>query len=132
MNLSKCLTQSVYTESSSTFCQINCPAILGAILNFCIKCKKRIYLGNGARQSEFDKMFDPQGVCRLISISPPPFFWCHLKFLPFFFRQMNFCINAKTYYTGPGTHFSKIINAHWNTLFLLYRNNFFFSCKGML
>ena len=42
------------------------------------------------------------------------------------------CINGKTYYTQENVHFYKIINTHWDTLFLLLKNNFFLSCEAIL
>ena len=62
-------------------------AIFGGYLEFLHYKSKRIYLTNGARYSDYDENFGPQG------IHSHPFkiaFSCH-----FFAGWLNFCINEK-------------------------------------
>ena len=62
------------------------PATFGSHLEFLCKAQNRIHLGNGLRQSDFDKILDPQGICRVYwrhfaKITLPPFFGGHLEFM---------------------------------------------------
>ena len=52
--------------------------------------QKRIYLGNGARSSNFDEIFDPQGICRV--------YWrlfAKIVFLPLLAAVLNFFVKHK-------------------------------------
>ena len=58
-----------------------------AILNFCIKC---VYLGNRERYSDFDKIFDPQGMCRV--------YWrvfAKIVYPPLLAVILNLCVKCK-------------------------------------
>ena len=60
--LTKFLTHRVCVELSATFCQKWFPTIFDGHIKFLRKMQKRIYLGNSARYSHFDEIFDPQGI----------------------------------------------------------------------
>ena len=79
------------------------PAIFGGHLEFLRKmhlvflrkAQKRIHLGNGVRESDFDKILDPQGICRL--------FWRHfakITFPPCLVAILNLCVKRKTHLSG--------------------------------
>ena len=64
--------------------------------------QKCIYLGNGARYSHFDNIFDPQGIHRVIcSILPkivfPPLFGGHIEFLHKMQKKTNYLGNGARY-----------------------------------
>ena len=92
----KFLTRGVSAESAGDFSKNCFPAIFGGHLEFLRKKKQeRIYLINGTRWSDFNKIFDPQGICRfycLLATFPkivfPPFLVSHLEFL----HKMQKCI----------------------------------------
>ena len=68
------------------FAKYRFPATFSFHLEFLCKVQKRVYLGNGARESDFDKILDPQGICRVYwrhftKIALPPFLAGHLEFL---------------------------------------------------
>ena len=77
-------TPRVYLESSATFGPPNLfPAIFGGNLEFLHKTQTGIYLRNGAKQSNFNKIFDPRVICH---------FWRKMFFLPFLEAILNFCL----------------------------------------
>ena len=47
----------------TTFTKNHFPVTFGSHLEFLHKMQKCIYLGNGARLSDFDEIFYPQGIC---------------------------------------------------------------------
>ena len=65
----------------------NClPATFGSHLEFLRKVQKRIHLRNDVRYTDFNKILDPKGICRVYwrhfaKITFPPFFGGHLEFL---------------------------------------------------
>ena len=79
-----------YTQSSATVSQKSFSRHFWHHLGFQCKLQKSIYLGNGARQSNFDKIFDPQDTHRIICNCLPKF-----VFSPFLATILNFCIKCK-------------------------------------
>ena len=49
-----------------------------------------------------------------------------------FYMWVEFLEKRKTYEMEKDNHFNKIINAQWDTLVLLCKNNFFSACKAIL
>ena len=63
----------------------------GGHLEFPRKAQKCIYLRNGARYSDFDKIFNPQGICRVYWRHPPK-----IAFLLLLATILNFCLKHKS------------------------------------
>ena len=77
------------------FAEICFPALFGGHLEFLCKMQKCIYLGNGVRWSDFEKIFGPQGIHRVICHFSPK-----IVFLQFLATILNFCINCTNAYTS--------------------------------
>ena len=73
-----------------TFPQIYFPASFGGHLEFLHKRQKHSYLGNGARYSDFCKLFNPLGVCRVMWRLFPK-----IIFMPVLANILNFCVRCK-------------------------------------
>ena len=61
----KFLTHRVFASSTGDLLQNRFPATFGGHLEFLHKMQKCIYIGNGARYSDFDEIFDPQSISRV-------------------------------------------------------------------
>ena len=88
----KFLTRRVSAESTGIVSQKKSfPATFGGHLEFLRKMQKRVYIGNGARQSNFDKIFHPQGICRV--------YWHYFAkknvFPPLLVAILNFYVKQK-------------------------------------
>ena len=68
------------------------PTIFGGHLEFLRNMQKCIYLRNSVRQSDFDEIFYPQGICIVYGCV-----FSKIVFLPFLVAILNFCINAKNH-----------------------------------
>ena len=75
----------------ASFHKNHIPATFGGHLEFLCKIQKRIYLVNSVRQSDFDKIFDPQGMCRV--------YWrlfAKITFPPLLAAILNFYVKRKS------------------------------------
>ena len=97
----KYLTHKVYTESyGQVFPKFFFPPFCGH-LEFLRKTQKHVYLGNGA--SDFDKIFDSEGICSLLATFPK------IVFPLFLAAILNFCIKCKNMFiseTGRDAKFT--------------------------
>ena len=85
--LTKSLIHSASAVYLSLFTKILFPPLLAAILNFCIKC---VYFRHRTSYSDFDEIFDPQGMCRV--------YWrviAKIVYSPLLAAILNFCVKCK-------------------------------------
>ena len=86
----KFFTHRVSAVSIKDFSQKSFSSTFASHLEFLRKMQKRVYLTNGARWSDFDEIFDPQGICTVYWRLFPK-----IIFPPLLAGILNFCVKCK-------------------------------------
>ena len=102
----KFFTHRVFGHSTGDFSQKSFPATFGDHLEFRRNMQKRVYLGNRARWSNFDEIFEPQAICRVCRQLFPK-----IVFHPLLAGILNFLVKRqKDVYLGNGVRYSEFNN----------------------
>ena len=138
--LTKSLIHSASAVYLSLFTKILFPPLLAAILNFCIKW---VYFRHRTSYSDFDEIFDPQGMCRV--------YWrviAKIVYSPLLAAILNFCVKCKDVFISEMEQVRVILTkllSHRDLCIVYYRVfteilvppllaailNFFIKCKNV-